>query len=108
MFALVALMCLYLGINNIRNAFRLAAEGGWRKISVMLLVTGVLLLALAIPCVLQANKDLKDAKKRAEEAMRAEEEKKRLAHDQFFYDDEEGYAASGDDREGMETDALSE
>ena len=89
MFALVALMCLYLGIRNIRSAFRLAARSGWEKISILLLITGILLVALVIPCVLQANKDLKEKQKKAEELIREEEEKKKLRRDQFFYDDRE-------------------
>ena len=49
MFALVALLCLYLGINNVRNAFRLASENGWQRISVLLIITGIILLALVSP-----------------------------------------------------------
>lgn len=91
MFALVALLCLYLGINNVRNAFRLAAENGWQRISVLLIITGVILLALVIPCVIQATKDLREAKAIKEDLEKKEAEEKKARHDQFFYDEEDGF-----------------
>ncbi len=101
MFALVALLCLYLGINNVRNAFRLASANGWQRISVLLIITGVILLALVIPCVIQATKDLREAKKIKEDLEAKEAREKKAKHDQFFYDDEEGFI-NGNDNAGDE------
>ena len=92
MFGLVALLCLYLGINNVKNAFRLASENGWQRISTLLIVTGIALLCLVIPCVIQATKDLKAAKEIVDNVDKEEEKKKKLQHDQFFYDDEEDFS----------------
>ncbi|MBQ3393597.1 MAG: hypothetical protein IJG64_00375 [Oscillospiraceae bacterium] len=101
MFALVALLCLYLGINNVRNAFRLASENGWQRISVLLIITGIILLALVIPCVIQATKDLREAKRIKEDLDRKEALEKKAKHDQFFYDDEDGFS-SGQEKAGDE------
>ena len=92
MFALVALLCLYAGINNIKKAFILAPFGQWVFINWALFVTGIAMLAVVIPCIMQATKELKE--KRAQlEQKQAEEKKKR--QQQFFYDeaDEAGVPA---------------
>lgn len=85
MFSLVALMCLYIGVSNIRKAFA-RPVGRWRAINYALAVTGVLLLLLGAACVWQANKDYKQAKEQARQKERREKEKRRR---QFFFDSED-------------------
>ncbi len=88
MFALVALLCLYMGGNNIKKAFMLAPFGQWVFINWALFITGVLLLAAVIPCIRQASKELKEKTADIEKQKEAEKQKKKQ---QFFYDDEETY-----------------
>lgn len=85
MFALVAFRCLWLGTSNIGKAFRVPFSQ-WENINWALMITGVLLLAVAVRCIWQANKDYKEAKILKEKQQRQEEEKRRR---QFFFDDEE-------------------
>ncbi len=86
MFALVALLCLYMGGNNIKKAFMLAPFGQWAFINWALFVTGVLMLAAVIPCIMQANKELKEKSAAIEKQKEAEKKKRQL---QFFFDEEE-------------------
>lgn len=85
MFALVAVMCLYLGINNIRKAFA-ADFSRWRAINYLLLISGVVLVLVGIACIFQAVKDHKEA---GEKEKEKEEKEKQLSREQFFYDEEE-------------------
>lgn len=103
MFALVALLCLYMGGNNIRKAFMLAPFSQWAFINWALFVTGVLLLAVAVPCIRQASKELKEKNEEIEKQKEAERQKKKQ---QFFYDeeetaDEEYGDIAGDDADGI-------
>ena len=86
MFALVAIMALYLGVRNIKNAFALAPFGQWRFINWSLFVVGILMVLAGIACVWQASRDYK-----AKEAERAEKERleKEKRQRQFFYDESE-------------------
>ncbi|MBQ8604066.1 MAG: hypothetical protein IJ410_04400 [Oscillospiraceae bacterium] len=90
MFALVALLCLYAGGNNIKKAFALAPFSRWEFINWALFGIGVLLLIVGVLCILQANKDLKE---RAAEAEKQQEAEKKKRQQEFFYDDEETAAA---------------
>lgn len=85
MFALVALMALYLGGRNIKNAFTLAPFGQWQFINWSLFVVGILMVLAGIACVWQASKDYKA--KEAEKRQKELEEKQKRQR-QFFYDDE--------------------
>jgi len=89
MFALVALLCLYMGGNNIKKAFMLAPFGQWAFINWALFITGVLLLAAVIPCIKQANKELKEKSADIEKQKESEKQKRKQ---QFFYDDEDADA----------------
>ena len=86
MFALVALMCLYLGGNNIRKAFIIAPFSQWEVINWMLFLMGIVLLLVGLRCIWQANKDYKEAQALKEEKRKAEKEKRKR---QFFYDENE-------------------
>lgn len=88
MFAIVALLCLYLGGNNIKKAFVLAPFGRWKAINWMLLGTGVALLALVPFLIRQAMKDYQIAKENAAEKERQAEAKKKAL---YSYDDEENF-----------------
>ena len=70
MFALVALMALYLGGRNIKNAFVLAPFGQWQFINWSLFIVGILMVLAGIACIWQAGKDYK-----AKEAEMAEKER---------------------------------
>ena len=85
MFALVALMALYLGARNIKNAFILAPFGQWQFINWSLFLVGLLMVLAGIACVWQASKDYK-----AKEAEKAEKERleKEKRQQQFYFDDE--------------------
>ncbi len=85
MFSLVALMCLYIGVSNIRKAFS-APFSRWSAINWALAGTGVILLLLAAACIWQASKDYKQAKEKEAEKEREEKEKRRR---QYFFDEEE-------------------
>lgn len=85
MFSLVALMCLYIGVNNIRKAFA-APLSRWNAMNCALAGTGIILLFLAVACIWQANKDYKQAKEKEAEKEREEKEKRRR---QYFFDEEE-------------------
>ena len=85
MFSLVALMCFYLGTNNIRKAFALAPFDQWVFINWALFAVGVILLPVGVFCLLQAMKDFKVRKAEKEAKEKAEKEKRQR---QFFYDDE--------------------
>ncbi len=85
MFALVALLCLYLGGNNIRKAFVMSPFGRWQFINWALFVTGILMLIVGVLCIWQAMKDYKTAEKEAMEKEKAEKEKRQQ---QFFFDEE--------------------
>ena len=84
MFALVALMALYLGVRNIKNAFALAPIGQWQFINWSLFVVGLFMVAAGVACVWQASRDYK-----AKEAEKAEKERleKEKRQQQFFYDE---------------------
>lgn len=104
MFALVALLCLYMGGNNIKKAFMLAPFGQWAFINWALFVTGVLLLAAVIPCIRRAIKEMKEKSDETEKKKEAEKLKRQR---QFFYDDEEIAAEEcGDDTENNDTDNI--
>ena len=75
MFGIVALCCLYLGIKNVKSAFSLAPFSRWQFINWALFLTGVLMLLLIIPCLMQANKDLKKAQKEKDDKEKAETRK---------------------------------
>ena len=85
MFTLVALMALYLGVRNIKNAFALAPIGQWQFINWSLFVVGLFMVAAGVACVWQASRDYK-----AKEAEKAEKERleKEKRQQQFFFDDE--------------------
>ena len=85
MFALVALMALYLGARNIKNAFIIAPFGQWQFINWSLFVVGILMVLAGIACVWQASRDYKA--KEAEKQQKDLEEKQKRQR-QFFYDDE--------------------
>lgn len=86
--ALVALLCLYMGGNNVKKAFVLAPFGSWTFINWALLVTGVAMLALVYPLVKKAINDYNAAKEDAyAQLQRQEEAKKRkyqLDNDEDF------------------------
>ena len=86
MFALVALMALYLGARNIKNAFILAPFGQWQFINWSLFLVGLLMVLAGIACVWQASKDYK-----AKEAEKAEKERleKEKRQQQFFFDEQD-------------------
>ena len=73
MFALVALMALYLGARNIKNAFIIAPFGQWQFINWSLFVVGILMVLAGIACVWQASRDYKA--KEAEKQQKELEEK---------------------------------
>lgn len=85
MFTIVALMALYLGVRNIKNAFALAPFGQWQFINWSLFVVGILMVLAGIACAWQANKDYKA--KEAEKQQKDLEEKQSRQR-QFFYDEE--------------------
>lgn len=88
MFAIVALLCLYLGGNNIRKAFALATFSQWKAINWMLLVTGIAMFCLVPFLLRQAIRDYNLAKEDAlAKEKRAEEKKKR----QYMLDDSEDF-----------------
>lgn len=84
MFALVALMALYRGVRNIKNAFALAPFGQWQFINWSLFVVGILMVLAGIACVWQANKDYQAKQAEREEKEKLESEKRKQ---QFYYDD---------------------
>ena len=86
MFALVALMALYLGGRNIKNAFVLAPFAQWQFINWSLFIVGILMVLAGIACIWQASKDY-----RAKEAEMAEKERieKEKRQQQFYYDETE-------------------
>ncbi len=88
MFALVALMCLYMGGNNIKKAFMLAPFSSWQAINWMLLGTGVAMLLLVVPLVKRGIADYNRAKEDAYERLRLEEEAKKR---KYTMDDEADY-----------------
>ena len=96
MFALVALMALYLGVRNIKNAFILAPFGQWQFINWSLFVVGLLMVLAGIACVWQASKDYK-----AKEAEKAEKERleKEKRQQQFYFDDEKEETAQTETEE---------
>ncbi len=96
MFALVALMALYLGARNIKNAFILAPFGQWQFINWSLFVVGVLMVAAGIACVWQASRDYKAKETEKEEKERLEKEKRQQ---QFFFDDEKEETAETTEEE---------
>ena len=85
MFSLVALMCFYMGGNNIRKAFMLAPFGQWQLINWALFATGVVMIPVGFFCLKQAMKDYKEAQEKKEATAKAAKEKRQQ---QFFYDDE--------------------
>lgn len=86
MFTLVALMALYLGARNIKNAFILAPFSQWEFINWSLFVIGILMVLAGIACVWQACKDYKNREEELAEKERLEKEKRQQ---QFFYDESE-------------------
>ena len=96
MFALVALMALYLGARNIKNAFILAPFGQWQFINWSLFLVGLLMVLAGIACVWQASKDYK-----AKEAEKAEKERleKEKRQQQFYFDDEKEATAQTETEE---------
>lgn len=90
MFGIVALCCLYLGIKNVKSAFSLAPFSRWQFINWALFLTGVLMLLLIIPCLMQADKDLKKAKKEKDDKEKDERRSKKIT---YLYDKEEGFTA---------------
>ncbi|MBR4035584.1 MAG: hypothetical protein IKJ05_02480 [Oscillospiraceae bacterium] len=84
MFALVALMALYLGVRNIKNAFIIAPFGQWQFINWSLFMVGILMVLAGIACVWQANKDYQAKQAEKEEKEKLESEKRKQ---QFYYDD---------------------
>ena len=84
MFALVALMALYLGARNIKNAFILAPFGQWQFINWSLFLVGLLMVLAGIACVWQASKDYKVKEAEREEKERLEKEKRQQ---QFYFDE---------------------
>ena len=87
MFALVALMALYLGGRNIKNAFVLAPFGQWQFINWSLFIVGILMVLAGIACIWQASKDYKAKEAEMAEKERIEKEKRQR---QFYYDETEG------------------
>ena len=87
MFALVALMALYLGGRNIKNAFVLAPFGQWQFINWSLFIVGILMVLAGIACIWQAGKDYKVKEAEMAETERIEKEKRQR---QFYYDETEG------------------
>lgn len=61
MFTLVALMCLYLGINNLYKAFRVSFYS-WHIVHYGLAITGICLLVVCFFCIRQAIKDYNERK----------------------------------------------
>ena len=90
MFGIVALCCLYLGIKNVKSAFSLAPFSRWRFINWALFLTGVLMLLLIIPCLMQANKDLKKVQKEKDDKEKAERRNKKIT---YLYDKEDGFTS---------------
>ena len=86
MFALVALMALYLGARNIKNAFILAPFGQWQFINWSLFLVGLLMVLAGIACVWQASKDYKVKEAEKAEKERLEKEKRQQ---QFFFDEQD-------------------
>ena len=86
MFALVALMALYLGARNIKNAFILAPFGQWQFINWSLFLVGLLMVLAGIACVWQASKDYKTKEAEKAEKERLEKEKRQQ---QFFFDEQD-------------------
>ena len=86
MFALVALMALYLGGRNIKNAFVLAPFGQWQFINWSLFIVGILMVLVGIACIWQAGKDYKTKEAEMAEKERIEKEKRQR---QFYYDETE-------------------
>jgi uncharacterized membrane protein YqjE len=86
MFALVALMALYLGARNIKNAFIMAPFGQWQFINWSLFVVGVLMVLAGIACAWQASRDFKNKEAERAEKERLEKEKRQQ---QFFFDEQE-------------------
>ena len=86
MFALVALMALYLGGRNIKNAFVLAPFGQWQFINRSLFIVGILMVLAGIACIWQASKDYKAKEAEMAEKERIEKEKRQR---QFYYDETE-------------------
>ena len=86
MFALVALMALYLGGRNIKNAFVLAPFGQWQFINWSLFIVGILMVLAGIACIWQASKDYKAKEAEMAENERIEKEKRQR---QFYYDETE-------------------
>lgn len=86
MFLLVALMALYLGVRNMKNAFALAPFGQWQFINWSLFIVGALMVLAGVACALQANKDYKAKEAEKAEKERVEKEKRQR---QFFFDDAE-------------------
>lgn len=85
-FAFVGLCRLYLGVNNVRKAFRLAPFSQWAAINWMLAVVGAVLIAIVIPCIYMSNKLLKEKKAAdVEESARLIEKKR----SEYTYDREE-------------------
>ena len=86
MFALVALMALYLGARNIKNAFILAPFGQWQFINWSLFLVGLLMVLAGIACVWQASKYYKEKEAEKAEKERLEKEKRQQ---QFFFDEQD-------------------
>ena len=84
MFALVALMALYLGVRNIKNAFVIAPFGQWQFINWSLIVVGILMVLAGIACVWQASKDYKAKQAEAEEKEKQEKARRQR---QFYFDE---------------------
>ena len=84
MFALVALMALYLGVRNIKNAFVIAPFGQWHFINWSLIVVGILMVLAGIACVWQASKDYKAKQAEAEEKEKQEKARRQR---QFYFDE---------------------
>ena len=91
MFGIVALCCLYLGIKNVKSAFSLAPFSRWQFINWAPFLTGVLMLLLIIPCLMQADKDLKKAQKEKDDKEKAERKNKKIT---YLYDKEDGFTAA--------------
>ena len=86
MFALVALMALYLGGRNIKNAFVLAPFGQWQFINWSLFIVGILMVLAGIACIWLAGKDYRAKEAEMAEKERIEKEKRQR---QFYYDETE-------------------
>ena len=96
MFSLVALMCLYLGTNNISKAFN-RPFGSWQAINWMLAVSGLMLILVGIACIWQA---IRDYTRRGKEKQAKEEAEKKARQRQFFYDEEDTDYADTDGDSG--------